>query len=225
MVNQTEWTRICLNLQNQCVKSQLTITVTLTLLCAFCCAVLSDPYGILSDWDTNPDCCTWLQSRAYRVTTCNSQGRVTSLKMGKALEYKPGPVYFKASSGEYAPSLGNLTYLQKLDLETIYSSGHTVPATWSNLVHLSNVTLDVLLGGPLPGTVVKHWPLKWLNLANNELNGTIPSELCKSSLKTLELAGNSFSGQIPSCLSRFPATSFGPTGNVGLCGAPLTACK
>lgn len=191
---------------------------------------LADPYGVLSDWDTNPNCCTWLQTRQYRMTTCNSAGRVTSLTMGSALEYKPGPVYFKVSGGEYGPSLSALTFLEKLDLQTIYSGGAIIPSGWAALTRLSNVTLDVLVAGPLPPSVVKAWPLKYLVLTNNDLNGTLPVELCKSTLRTLKVSGNSFTGQIPSCLSRFPASSFndsstGPSGNEGLCGTPLPACS
>ncbi|KAG0584769.1 hypothetical protein KC19_3G232800 [Ceratodon purpureus] len=190
---------------------------------------LADPYGVLSDWDTNPDCCTWLQTRQYRMTTCNSAGRVTSLTMGTGLEYKPGPVYYKVSGGVYGVSLSKLTYLQKLDLRTIYSGDALISTTWAALTQLSNLTLDVKVAGPLPPQVVKAWPLKYLVLTNNDLNGTLPVELCKSSLKTLGVSGNNFSGKIPSCLSRFPASSFndsstGPSGNQGLCGAPLQPC-
>lgn len=184
----------------------------------------------MSDWDTNPDCCTWLQSHTYRMTTCNSGGRVTSLTMGKALEYKPGPVYFKVSGGEYGPSLSELTYLDKLDLRTIYSGGAIIPSSWAAWTRLSNVTLDVGLAGPLPRPVVKAWPLKYFVLTNNDLNGTLPVELCKPTLKTLGVSGNSFTGKIPSCLSHFPASSFndsstGPSGNEGLCGTPLSPCS
>lgn len=150
--------------------------------------------------------------------------------MGTALEYKPGPVYYKVSGGEYGVSLGNLTYLQKLDLQTIYSGDALISPTWAALTRLSNLTLDVKVAGPLPPQVVKRWPLQYLVLTNNDLNGTLPVELCKSSLQTLKVSGNQFSGQIPACLSRFPASSFndsstGPSGNEGLCGATLPPCS
>ena len=191
------------------------------------CAELEDPYDEYADWNTNADCCTWLQSNAHKVITCNSAGRVTSLTMGSPLEERPLPVWQRVGGGEFGVSLGNLTCLQKLNLEMPYCGGAIIPSTWANLVHLSNITMDIYLGGPLPGAIVKKWPLQWLVLTNNEMNGTIPKELCKSSLQTLNLTGNQFTGQIPSCLSRFPADSFagGFTGsNPGLCGAPLPAC-
>ncbi|XP_024364468.1 uncharacterized protein [Physcomitrium patens] len=191
---------------------------------------LADPYGTLSDWDTNPDCCTWLQTRQYRMTTCDSAGRITSLIMGKGLEYKPGPVYQKANGGVYGAPIGNLTQLKKLDLRTIYSGGATLSSTWVKLTKLSNLTLDVLVAGPLPVALLKAWPLQYLDLTNNDLNGTLPVELCKSTLTILKLSGNVFTGPIPRCLSRFPASSFndsstGPSGNEGLCNPPLPPCS
>lgn len=193
-------------------------------------AELADPYGTLSDWDTNPDCCTWLQTRQYRMTTCDSAGRITSLIMGKGLEYKPGPVYQKANGGVYGAPIGNLTQLKKLDLRTIYSGGATLSSTWVKLTKLSNLTLDVLVAGPLPVALLKAWPLQYLDLTNNDLNGTLPVELCKSTLTILKLSGNVFTGPIPRCLSRFPASSFndsstGPSGNEGLCNPPLPPCS
>lgn len=189
-------------------------------------AELDDPYQNLLDWnENNPDCCKWTQRPGKRVTTCDKNGRVTSLRMGTAIDYRPQPVWKRVNGGMYGESLGSLTSLQLLDIRTVYSAGASIPSSWKNLHSLANVTLDVLLGGSLPGSIVGTWPLQGLDLQNNELSGAVPALLCKSVLRSLKLSGNKFSGKIPSCLSRFPASSFGPDGNAGLCGTPLPPCK
>ncbi|KAH8503963.1 hypothetical protein H0E87_011561 [Populus deltoides] len=63
--------------------------------------------------------------------------------------------------------------------------------------------------------------LREVHLAHNEFTGGIPRSLV--SAEKLTKLNNNFEGQIPASLAHFSPSFF--TGNKGLCGKPLPACK
>ncbi|XP_014523167.1 probable LRR receptor-like serine/threonine-protein kinase At4g36180 isoform X2 [Vigna radiata var. radiata] len=61
--------------------------------------------------------------------------------------------------------------------------------------------------GTIPDSVYKLWPLRFLLLAGNHLQGQISSQICQlKHINILDLSQNNFSGSIPACFSNM---SFG----------------
>ncbi|KAI3814589.1 hypothetical protein L1987_14229 [Smallanthus sonchifolius] len=101
-------------------------------------------------------------------------------------------------SGEFPASMLNMTGLEHLDFSGNKFSGE-IPFSVSNLKKLTNLLLQ-----------------------NNAFSGELPS-INVNSLLDLNVANNKLNGSIPTSLSKFPATSF--SGNVNLCGDPLPPCN
>ncbi|KAI0520575.1 hypothetical protein KFK09_008051 [Dendrobium nobile] len=132
--------------------------------------ITSDPSNALSSWisTTNGDAnstslCTW-----SGVFCDKPENRVTGLDLsGLTL------------SGILTPSLGNLTFLRFLLLQ-------------------SNQFI-----GFLPDQIGRLSQLQLLNVSSNFFNGQIPNSITNcTDLTTLDLSGNKFSGQIPPELQR-----------------------
>lgn len=101
-------------------------------------------------------------------------------------------------SGEFPPSLPHLTGLTRLDLSTNSFTGE-IPPSINNLTKLTG-----------------------LFMANNKFSGAIPS-LKLENLVDLNVSNNKFNGPIPTTLQKYPQSAF--SGNIDLCGGPLTKCK
>ncbi|MBN2430992.1 MAG: VCBS repeat-containing protein [Acidobacteria bacterium] len=126
--------------------------------------------------------------------------------------------------GTLPPELGNLTMLQRLDLEFNYLSGQ-IPPEYANLQNLivlhlgfNLLNLDSIpawlynlpelavldlaecgIGGTIPSQLAGLTGLWQINLGGNQLSGTIPAWLAQlSSLESLFLWGNQLHGAIPS---------------------------
>ncbi|KAF3785437.1 BRASSINOSTEROID INSENSITIVE 1-associated receptor kinase 1 [Nymphaea thermarum] len=143
---------------------------------------LSDPNKVLQSWDdtlVNP--CTWFH------VTCNSDNHVIRLDLGNS-----------NISGHLGPELGQLEYLQYLELYGNDISG-TLPEELGNLKNL--VSLDLYsnqLEGQIPKSFGRMRSLKFLRLNNNKLTGPIPRELTAlSNFKILDVSNNDLCGTIP----------------------------
>ncbi|XP_057785108.1 putative receptor-like protein kinase At3g47110 [Salvia miltiorrhiza] len=114
--------------------------------------------NLITNWSTNTPICDWAGvscgARHHRVTALNLSG--------------------VALWGNLSPHLGNLTFLQSLDISS------------------NNFT------GALPSELSKLRRLKEMNVGFNNLTGEIPSWLgALSQLQHLRLNNNKFSGRIP----------------------------
>ncbi|CAN4085204.1 unnamed protein product [Withania somnifera] len=100
-------------------------------------------------------------------------------------------------SGEFPRSIPVLTRLNRLDLSSNNFTGG-IPFSINNLTHLTRLLLQ-----------------------NNSFTGTLPS-INPPGLVDFSVANNHLNGSIPTALSKFSASSF--AGNMDLCGGPLPPC-
>ncbi|KAB2072252.1 hypothetical protein ES319_A07G003400v1 [Gossypium barbadense] len=125
-------------------------------------------------------------------------------------------------SGTVPTDFSNLTLLRSLYLQENQFTG-SFPSSLTRLIRL--VRLDLSSNnftGPIPVGVNNLTHLTGLFLQNNTFSGSLPA-INSDGLDDFDVSNNNLTGSIPYTLSKFPASSF--AGNIGLCGAPLRACK
>ena len=150
-------------------------------LVAFYNATGGPNWGSKSNWLSDSTLDSW-----SGVST-DRNGRVIRLRLdGKQL------------SGEIPPELGNLTYLEELELPRNRLSGE-IPPELGNLANLEGLWLNVNeLSGEIPPELGNLVNLKSLALWKNRLSGEIPPELGNlANLEELSLSFNELSGEIP----------------------------
>ncbi|PKI75583.1 hypothetical protein CRG98_003984 [Punica granatum] len=125
-------------------------------------ASLMDPHNVLENWDGDSvDPCSWT------MVTCSLDSLVIGLGTPS-----------QNLSGTLSPSIGNLTNLQIVLLQS------------------NNIR------GPLPLELGKLSKLKTLDLSGNLFTGEVPSSLSHlTNLRYLKLNNNSLSGAFPSLLA------------------------
>ncbi|MBA0864345.1 hypothetical protein Goshw_002007 [Gossypium schwendimanii] len=162
-------------------------------------AFLVDPHGALGNWDdTAVDPCSW------NMITCSSDGLVTALGAPS-----------QNLSGNLAPTIGNLTNLQLVNLQNNNISGN-IPSELGKLSKLKTLDLsNNRFNGQIPGTLSHLKGLQYLRLNNNSLSGAIPSPLANmTQLTFLDLSFNNLNGPVP----ELPTTTFNIVGNPLSCG-------
>ncbi|PSS12095.1 BRASSINOSTEROID INSENSITIVE 1-associated receptor kinase [Actinidia chinensis var. chinensis] len=145
---------------------------------------LVDPNNVLQSWDPtlyNP--CTWFH------ITCNSNNRVVRVDLGNA-----------GLSGPLVPQLGNLTYLQYLQVYANKLSG-TIPREIGKLRKL--ISLDLYnnqLSGSIPATLGNLKSLNYMRLNSNNLSGKIPAQVILliqwGNLRIMNVSDNQFAGSM-----------------------------
>ncbi|MED6144767.1 hypothetical protein PIB30_018615 [Stylosanthes scabra] len=148
-------------------------------------SISSDPFGVLSSWNSSTHFCNW-----YGVKCGSKHQRVTKLTLD---------VY--NLQGSISPYIGNLTFLTILSLQVNNLHGQ-VPHTISRLFRLGALALDSNnLAGEFPIGVTNCSKLQFLSLTSNHFTGQIPMEIASlGNLKKLFLISNNFSGSIPSSM-------------------------
>ncbi|CAM0879523.1 unnamed protein product [Alopecurus aequalis] len=143
--------------------------------------------GSLASWNSSADFCSW------EGVTC-SQGRparVVALSLnGTGL------------TGALSPALGNLTFLETLDLSFNWLHGE-IPENLGRLRRLQRLDLnDNSFSGMFPLNLSSCISMIEMGLHNNKLHGHIPVELGENlkSLARISLGNNSFKGLIPASL-------------------------
>ncbi|CAK7354366.1 unnamed protein product [Dovyalis caffra] len=121
------------------------------------------------------------------------------------------------------PEVKKLGSLRNFYLSNNDFSGKIGEDAFDGMNSLREVYLahNVFTGG-IPRSLVTLPKLTKLSLEGNRLDGNLP-DFSQENLTVFDAADNNFKGQIPTSLSGFSTSSF--TGNKGLCGKPLPACK
>ncbi|KAI0524082.1 hypothetical protein KFK09_003446 [Dendrobium nobile] len=156
-------------------------------LLSFKSLITYDPDGALASWGNNSlHFCNWLG-----VTCGNQSGnepRVTALELiGIDL------------AGSISPSLGNLSFLQKLHISETQISG-SIPHELGYLSNLQFLNLSHnSLAGEIPHTLSECSHMQFINLEFNMLYGGIPPNLSLCTmLRFIDFNSNSLTGTIPS---------------------------
>lgn len=147
-------------------------------------------------------------------------GPIPSGTLGNLTELKVLSLRQNRLSGSLPPDFVNLKLLGNLYLQKNMFSG-PLPSSLSSLVGLNVLDLSFNhFNGTIPVFLNNLKSLTSLDLQNNSLTGNI-SNLNLPGLKAFSVANNDLNGSIPSSLQGFPNSSF--QGN-GLCGTPLPQC-
>uniref|UniRef100_A0A803KVC4 non-specific serine/threonine protein kinase n=1 Tax=Chenopodium quinoa TaxID=63459 RepID=A0A803KVC4_CHEQI len=158
--------------------------------------ITHDPSQLLRTWLPNTDCCT-----VWEGVDCNPvNGRVVNVSC-PGVQSGDDFILDTSMSGTLSPFLGNLTYLQLLDLSNLKELTGPIPPQLGKLSHLTNIFLNTnKLNGSLPSSLSGLIKLKKLYLSQNRLSGIIPNSVLQSlkSISELDLSENQFSGPIPS---------------------------
>ncbi|MED6218628.1 hypothetical protein PIB30_028326 [Stylosanthes scabra] len=146
--------------------------------------IVHDPFNIMNLWNESTNHCTW-----YGIT-CNfsNNGRVISLILSDQL-----------LTGTVPPSIGNLTFLTKLNLRNNSFHGE-FPQQVGNLQHLQHINISYnVFGGNIFGNLSQCKELSILSAGHNNFTGTIPSWIgnFSSTMSLINLAVNNFHGSIP----------------------------
>lgn len=147
--------------------------------------ITNDPQGAMSNWRNTTHFCRWngvncTTTRPFRVSSLN----LTSQKL----------------QGQISSSVGNLTFLQLLDL-----SNNSFVGTIPLLNHLQQLwylsVSDNLLHGNFPDSLTNSSNLAILDLSRNHLTGAIPPRIGNlTKLYGFSLFRNNFTGFIPAAL-------------------------
>ncbi|KAA8524320.1 hypothetical protein F0562_010743 [Nyssa sinensis] len=147
---------------------------------------LSDPAGVLSDWNYRDDTpCNWTGVKCHPLTRS-----VTSVILPNAGLAGPFPTFLCR-----LPSLSTISLANN-------SINSSLPLNMSTCQNLTHVDLSQnLLVGPIPYTLSDIPNLNFLNLNGNNLSGDIPVSFGHfQRLETLILTDNLLDGTIPAAL-------------------------
>ncbi|KNA20617.1 hypothetical protein SOVF_050560 [Spinacia oleracea] len=166
-----------------------------------------DGGGHLSTWIPNTDCCT----KWNKVECDPATGRVISISPFQITDPLESDISYLIN-GTISPFLGNLTYLQYLNL--YHFNQHyldrpsglrgLIPPELGRLSHLTYLGLSFnTFTGPIPTSFVNLRRLKGIDLSYNSFSG---DEILKSIVKLKQLTGidlshNQIGGVIPDSLS------------------------
>ncbi|XP_059070384.1 receptor-like protein 35 [Cryptomeria japonica] len=143
-------------------------------------AAFNDSTGLLSSWVNGTDC-----RIMWDGVVCNNQTK-----------YVISLIVYGLYQGVISESLCQLHFLTSLK---IFGVRATLPSCLGNLTYIQILDLSVNeLSGMIPSSICFLTHLAYLDLGFNEFNGSIPSCLGNlSSLYYLDLSNNQLSGNIP----------------------------
>uniref|UniRef100_A0A0D9XTD0 Receptor kinase-like protein Xa21 n=1 Tax=Leersia perrieri TaxID=77586 RepID=A0A0D9XTD0_9ORYZ len=165
---------------------------------------------LLASWNTSSQHCTW---------PCVVCGRRHPDRVVKLL------LPSSKLSGTISPSLGNLSFLKKLDLNSNHLSGE-IPPELGRLSRLRWLNLSSnFLQGSIPGAIGTCTNLIGMDLSSNLLKGRIPLQFGASmkNLNFLYLYKNTLSGEIPGSLAELPSIKYLAINSNRLSGEILAA--
>ncbi|KAM4116003.1 hypothetical protein ACJW30_02G017500 [Castanea mollissima] len=150
--------------------------------------ITQDPLQIMNLWNNSVHFCNWIG-----VTCSPSSKRVTVLDL-----------VAKRLLGTIPPSIGNLTYLTRINLGSNSFNGE-IPQEVGRLQSLHHLNLSKnSFGGKLPANLSYCTQLRVLDVSYNDLVGQIPDHLSSlSKLVNLSLGMNNLTGTIPAWIGNF----------------------
>ncbi|CAN6581130.1 unnamed protein product [Malus baccata var. baccata] len=150
--------------------------------------ITEDALRVMSSWNDSIHFCSWAG------VTCNhSTKRVLILNLQD-----------KKLAGSLPPSIGNLSYLTRINLGSNSFRGE-IPQEIGRLqsLHVLNLSHNSF-SGKIPTNLSQCTQLQMLEFRYNELIGSIPNQLSSlSKLNHLVLYTNSLTGNIPSWIGNF----------------------
>ncbi|CAL5374941.1 unnamed protein product [Camellia sinensis] len=151
-------------------------------LLSFKSSIKNDPNNVLSNWTKETNFCGWAG-----VLCSRHRQRVTSLHLRNM-----------GLGGTISPHVGNLSFLQLLDLRNNSFFGHLTDEI-GHLRHLKTLYLfHNMLEGNIPLGLHHCQRLEVISLEGNKFSGRIPKELnTLPSLRILALGQNELVGTIP----------------------------
>ncbi|KAJ6367876.1 hypothetical protein OIU78_000445 [Salix suchowensis] len=163
---------------------------------------MRDETSAMDGWDLNSvDPCTW------KMVGCSLEGFVISLEMASS-----------RLSGTLSPSIGNLSHLRTMLLQSNHLSG-PIPEEIGKLSDLQTLDLsgNQFVGG-IPSSLGFLTHLSYLRLSKNKLTGQIPRLVANlTGLSFLDLSFNNLSGPTPKILAK----GYRINGNSYLCTSSL----
>ncbi|XP_019710029.3 LRR receptor-like serine/threonine-protein kinase EFR [Elaeis guineensis] len=152
-------------------------------LLAFKHQTIHDPSKALGSWNNTIHFCNW------EGVTCSRkhQQRVVALNLSSC-----------GLEGSLSPSIGNLTFLHRLDLgDNGFIS--KIPPEFGRLRRLQYLNLSFnSFQGVIPVNLTYCFELLYLDLSSNQLKGKIPVDIASlTKLRQLQLRNNSLTGFIP----------------------------
>ncbi|EEC66712.1 hypothetical protein OsI_33040 [Oryza sativa Indica Group] len=159
-------------------------------------SMLSGPSdGLLASWNTSIHYCDWTG------VVCSGRRqpeRVVALLMNSS-----------SLSGRISPFLGNLSFLNRLDLHGNGFIGQ-IPSELGHLSRLRVLNLSTnSLDGSIPVALGRCTNLTVLDLSSNKLRGKIPTEVgALENLVDLRLHKNGLSGEIPLHISNLLSVEY-----------------
>ncbi|KAF7090003.1 hypothetical protein CFC21_092838 [Triticum aestivum] len=151
-----------------------------------------DPTGSLRNWNRSIHYCKW------NGVSCSllNPGRVAALDL-------PG----QNLSGQVNPSLGNITFLKRLNLSSNGFSGQLPPLSQLHELTLLDMSSN-LFQGIIPDSLTQFSNLQLLNLSYNGFSGQLPPLNQLPELVVLDLKSNLFQGIIPDSLTNCSNLTF-----------------
>ncbi|KAK3025436.1 hypothetical protein RJ639_042162 [Escallonia herrerae] len=165
---------------------------------------LHDPFSYLASWnedDNSP--CSWefvqCNPATCRVTELSLDGLSLSGKIGRGLQKLQNLKGLSLSNnnltGNISPELSLMGSLERLNLSRNGLTGRIPSSLAKSSIKFLDLSANAL-SGPLPDDMFEScFNLRFLSLAQNFLEGNIPSTLSRcASLSNLNLSNNFFSG-------------------------------
>ncbi|KAL3533882.1 hypothetical protein ACH5RR_007403 [Cinchona calisaya] len=150
----------------------------------------------ITSWIPDIECCDW-----YGLECDRNTSRVISLA-----------IFNNDISGQIPPAVGDLPYLQTLDMRKLPYLVGEIPPAISKLSQLTFLRLDWNnLSGPVPSFLSQLKNLYFLDLSFNKFSGSIPPSLSElPNLLALHLDRNKLTGNIPESFGNFPGNGKTP---------------
>jgi hypothetical protein len=158
----------------------------------FKAGIIFDNSGRLRSWN-GFNCCQWQE------VSCNNQtGRVVELRLSGLLSGNDF-LFDSEMKGTLSESLGDLQFLEILDLGDLKEITGPIPSSLGKLRQLKKLILNRnKLSGSIPPSLKNLHNLQELYLSESELSGSIPDIFGGlQNLSVLDLFSNRLTGQVP----------------------------